>query len=275
MMQDGHLPIGVFDSGVGGLTVVRSLQAALPHESFIYLGDTARVPYGTKSPATVVRYSLNNARFLLSRGIKMLVVACNTASAQSIPALQQELPIPVVGMIDPGARAALAATHSGAIGVIGTYGTVESGAYQKAIAELRTGLRVDAEPCPLLVPLAEEGWLSGDVPRMVIREYLQRLQSRFPEADVLVMGCTHYPLFRDLLAETTRDLFGHPVELVDSGVAAAREVAYLLDRRNLKAPAGKEGKLTVMVTDKSRIDVVGQRFLGRPLGEIQAVDIPV
>lgn len=273
-MQKNSLPIGVFDSGVGGLTVVRSLQEALPRESFIYLGDTARVPYGTKSPATVARYSLNNARFLLSQGIKMLVVACNTASAQSIPLLQQELPIPVVGMIDPGARAALAATRSGAIAVIGTYGTVESGAYQKAIGELRMGLRVDAEPCPLLVPLAEEGWLSGDVPRMVIREYLHRLHRRFPEADVLVMGCTHYPLFRDLLAEITADLFGHPVELVDSGVAAAREVAYLLDRRDLSTEADT-GSLSVMVTDKSRIDVVGQRFLGRPLGEIQAVDIPV
>lgn len=273
-MQEKNLPIGVFDSGVGGLTVVRSLQTMLPRESFLYLGDTARVPYGTKSPTTVIRYSLNNARFLLSQGIKMLVVACNTASAQSIPTLQRELPVPVVGMIDTGARAALHATRNGAIGVIGTYGTVESGAYQKAITELRAGLQVDAEPCPLLVPLAEEGWLSGEVPRFVIHEYLQRLQKRFPQADVLVMGCTHYPLFRDLLSEIAGSLFQHPVEMVDSGIAAAHEVAYLLKRRNIETDAS-EGHLTVMVTDKSRIDIVGQRFLGRPLGEIRVVDIPV
>ncbi|PKN47437.1 MAG: glutamate racemase [Deltaproteobacteria bacterium HGW-Deltaproteobacteria-17] len=271
--MNGDLPIGVFDSGVGGLTVVRALRRSLPGESFIYLGDTARVPYGTKSPSTVVRYSLNNARFLLAQGIKMLVVACNTASAHAIPALQKELSIPVVGVVEPGARAALAATRNGCIGVIGTYGTVESGAYQKAISELRDKLRVAAEPCPLLVPLAEEGWLGGEVPRLVTREYLGRLHARFPEADTLVMGCTHYPLFRDLIAEVTADLFGREVALIDSGVAATAEVAHLLGRRGMEAPAGVNGTLRVMVTDKSRIDIVGTRFLGEALAEVSSVDV--
>ncbi|MBU1068229.1 glutamate racemase [Myxococcota bacterium] len=271
--MNGDLPIGVFDSGVGGLTVVRSLRQSLPHESFIYLGDTARVPYGTKSPATVVRYSLNNARFLLAQGIKMLVVACNTASAHAIPALQKELSIPVVGVVEPGARAALSATRNGCIGVIGTYGTVESGAYQKAISELRDKLRVAAEPCPLLVPLAEEGWLTGDVPRLVATEYLGRLHARFPEADTLVMGCTHYPLFRELIAEVTTDLFGREVALIDSGIAATAEVAHLLRRREMEAPGGVSGTLRVMVTDKSRIDIVGTRFLGEALTEVTSVDV--
>ncbi len=271
--MNGELPIGVFDSGVGGLTVVRSLRESLPRESFVYLGDTARVPYGTKSPATVVRYSLNNARFLIQQGIKMLVVACNTASAHAIPALQKELSIPVVGVVEPGARAALAATRNGCIGVIGTYGTVESGAYQKAISELRDRLKVDAEPCPLLVPLADEGWLTGDVPKLVVTEYLARLHTRFPEADTLVMGCTHYPLFRELLAEVTRELFGREVALIDSGIAATAEVMHLLCRRELEAAGDAPGTLKVMVTDKSRIDIVGSRFLGEPVDEVSLVDV--
>jgi len=272
-MTDRELPIGVFDSGVGGLTVVRSLREVLPRESFVYLGDTARVPYGTKSPATVVRYSLNNARFLLQQGIKMLVVACNTASAHAIPALQKELAIPVVGVVEPGARAALAATRNGCIGVIGTYGTVESGAYQKAIAELRDRLEVAAEPCPLLVPLAEEGWLTGDVPRLVAAEYLGRLHARFPQADTLVMGCTHYPLFRGLLAELTGRLFGREVALIDSGVAATAEVGHLLRRRELEVSGEARGTLRVMVTDRSRIELVGSRFLGEDLVDVSSVDV--
>ncbi len=274
-MTRSGLPIGVFDSGVGGLTVLGALRKGLPQESFIYLGDTARVPYGTKSPATVVRYSLNNARFLQSQGIKMLVVACNTASAHAIPALQKELSIPVVGMIEPGARAALESTRNGKIGVIGTYGTVESGAYQKALAELRTGLEVFAEPCPLLVPLAEEGQTDGEIPRLILIQYLCRLHERGPRLDVLVLGCTHYPLFRGLIAEVAHEVFGHEVTLIDSGEAAAGEVRYLLERRSLLASGDSPGLIRVQVTDTSRIDIVGSRFLGETLSDVMSVDVPV
>ena len=197
MRHDSHGMIGVFDSGVGGLTVLKALIARLPGEPTVYLGDTARVPYGTKSGEVVTRYSLANAAALMEFDLKLLVVACNTASAVALPALRERLPIPVVGVIEPGVGAALAATRSGKVAVIGTPGTIGSGAYQRALTAGRPGLEVRAQACPLFVPLAEEGWTEGEVPRLVAERYLGDL--RRSGVETVLLGCTHYPL----LAPTT------------------------------------------------------------------------
>jgi glutamate racemase len=270
-------PIGVFDSGVGGLTVVRALLERLPAESILYLGDTARVPYGNKSAATVRRYADNAARFLLSRDVKALLIACNTASAYAIDALSASAPVPVLGAVEPGARAAVRASHSGVIGVIGTLGTVRSGAYVRALerAATQTGraMQIAARPCPLFVPLVEEGWLEGEVPELVARRYLAELHAEAPALDVLVLGCTHYPLLRPLLTRLAAEQWGRPVTLVDSAATMAEETAALLDAGALAAPAGDTGALRCALTDEARIDEVGARFLGRPLGEIERVDL--
>ena len=196
-----NLPIGIFDSGVGGLTVYRALHERLPSERYVYLGDTARVPYGTKSLSTVERYAIENARFLEARGIKLLVVACNTASALALPAVRRGVSVPVVGMIEPGARAAVGGESAAArVGVIATESTVKSGAYRRAIEELAPGVEVTERACPLFVALAEEGWAETDVARAVAEEYLRELRER--EVSALVLGCTHYPILRRVIQET-------------------------------------------------------------------------
>ncbi|HYO99789.1 MAG TPA: glutamate racemase, partial [Pyrinomonadaceae bacterium] len=195
-----NLPIGIFDSGVGGLTVYRALHEALPQERFVYLGDTARVPYGTKSLSTVERYAVENARFLEAHGTKLLVVACNTASALALPAIRASVGVPVVGVIEPGAAAAVEASAGGRIGVIATEATIRSGAYSRAIKELAPGVRVTERACPLFVSLAEEGWAETDVARTVAAEYLTDLKS--VGVDALVLGCTHYPILRRVIQET-------------------------------------------------------------------------
>lgn len=265
-------PIGVFDSGVGGLTVVRSLAKRLPKEEIVYLGDTARVPYGSKSAATVARYSRNAARFLVGEGVKMIVVACNTASAFALDSLRAELALPVLGAIEPGARAAVAATRTGRVGVIGTLGTVRSGSYTHAIAAVDARVQVTAHACPLLVPLAEEGWLDDDIAAAVARRYLSALAAEAPELDVLVLGCTHYPLLRPLLTRVAREVFGREVTLVDSAHAMAEVARVELARLGLLHGEG-DGGLRCYVTDDARIDEVGHRFLGRHLGEIIRVDL--
>ena len=270
MRQNGHGPIGVFDSGVGGLTVLKALMSRLPQESTLYLGDTARVPYGTKSGEVVTRYSLKNAEFLLERGIKLLVVACNTASAVALPALSAALPVPVLGVIGPGARAALRRTQGGGVGVIGTPGTIRSGAYQRELesAAGARGVKVRARACPLFVPLAEEGWVSGDVPRLVAREYLADFTGG--GVDTLVLGCTHYPLLKDIITEVV----GPHVALVDSAEATAEAVAALLTERRLLAPGGGAVSHHSFVTDvPERFMEVGARFLGRPLASAEQVDL--
>nr|MBA3820773.1 glutamate racemase [Deltaproteobacteria bacterium] len=203
--------IGVFDSGVGGLTVVRALRSALPGEDIVYLGDTARVPYGSKSPRTVERYSLACQQFLLDRDVKLVLIACNTASANALPALVAASPVPVIGAVAPGATSALAATRNGHVGVIGTLGTVRSGAYAKAIGALDPAVTLSALACPLLVPLAEEGWThdSDEIANHVARRYLAQLFAQDREIDTLVLGCTHYPLLRGVLAQVARELAGH------------------------------------------------------------------
>ncbi|HET9795639.1 MAG TPA: glutamate racemase [Thermoanaerobaculia bacterium] len=255
-------PIGVFDSGVGGLTVVRRLREEFPRESFLFLGDTARLPYGTKSPETVERYSLANVGFLLARDVKFLVVACNTASALALPAIEAISPVPVVGVIEPGAEAAVA-TGRRRIGVIGTEATIASGAYVHAIARRAADREVIVRACPLFVPLAEEGWTENAVARQTAEIYLSPLRGRI---DALVLGCTHYPLLKDTIAAALPG-----VVLVDSADAVCEAVRPLLSpaRRN-----EEESEYHVCVTDAAeRFRAVAERFLGRPIDRLEHVEI--
>ncbi len=264
-------PIGVFDSGVGGLTVVRSLRRALPGEDIIYLGDTARVPYGNKSPRTVEKYSLTCQRFLLDRGVKLVLIACNTASANALPALQSASPVPVIGAVEPGAQSALAATRVGHIGVIGTLGTVRSSAYAKAIAARDPSSKLTALACPLLVPLAEEGWVDDDIAAAVAKRYLAALFAQDRQIDTLVLGCTHYPLLRSVIQRVSNELTGREIAVVDSATAmaeAAREA--LGSGPNKRANAGR---LDCFATDTSRLEELAPRFLGEPITGFELVDL--
>ncbi len=259
-------PIGVFDSGVGGLTVLRAIHAKLPHEATVYLGDTARVPYGPKSPETVRRYAREAADFLTDRGVKALVIACNTATAHACRELAARSHLPVVGVVDPGARAAAAASRSGRIGVIGTRGTVESGTYERAILRARPVSVVRSEPCPLFVALAEEGWLDGPVAELTARRYLQPLMAE--EVDTLLLGCTHYPLLAPLITEVV----GPDVQLVDSAAATAEVTALSLAEGGLEAPPGSIGGHQYFVTDdERRFSEIADRFLGAPARTAQRV----
>lgn len=262
-------PIGLFDSGVGGLTVLRALAARLPREHTVYLGDTARVPYGTRSGEVVTRYALLNARYLASQGIKALVVACNTVSAHSLPQLAKALPVPVIGVIDPGAQAAAARSRGGAIAVLGTPATVASGAYQSALQRLAPVAPVIARACPLFVPLAEEGWTEGEVPRLVAERYLGDL--RRSGVDTVVLGCTHYPLLARVIAEVV----GPRVAVVDGAEATAEAAAQLLAARGLLRPEGPApARQRVICTDlPERFRAVAERFLGRALREVELVDL--
>jgi glutamate racemase len=274
-------PLGVFDSGLGGLTVVAALRSALPQEHILYLGDNARVPYGTRSAETVVRYARGCARVLTARGVKALVVACNTVSAVAIDMLRAELDLPVVGVVEPGARAAvrvveaLAQTATPAkIGVLGTRGTIASGAYARAVAQLSTRLEVIGQPAPLLVPLVEEGWLEGQVPELTVRRYVEPLI--LAGARVLVLGCTHYPLLAPLIAAVARDLAGAEVPVVDSAHATAQTLEELgrESRIALRSGAGSAGRLEVLVTDlPASFEAVARRFLGADLPDAQQIDL--
>lgn len=236
-------PIGVFDSGIGGLTVVSALRHLLPNESIFYLGDTARVPYGGKSARTVQRYSIEIAGMLLEENAKAIVVACNTASALALPSLEQTMAAPVTGVIVPGAAAAIASTRNGQIGVIGTRATIRSGAYERALMSLAPDMRVTARACPLLVPLIEEGWLESEITDRVIMQYIEPLIAE--GVDTLVLGCTHYPLLRPAIAR----LLGESITLVDSAANCARAVRELLSERKLAAPESAQGQLRVALTD--------------------------
>ncbi|MCC7537141.1 MAG: glutamate racemase [Deltaproteobacteria bacterium] len=274
---DRELPIGVFDSGIGGLTVVRELLRALPRERIVYLGDTARVPYGTRSANTIVRYARGCARTLAADGIKALVVACNTVSAVALDILRVELDLPVLGVVEPGARAAVAVTR-GRVGVIGTASTVGSGAYPRAIAACDTRCEVFTQAAPLLVPLAEEGWTDGDVPRLAARRYLAPLAAA--DIDTLVLGCTHYPLLRTVLETESAYLAARAVHVVDSGQAVAIEVARFLAERELLAardPLAPEAALRLLVTDlPGRFSEAAARFLGdaAPVAHAEQIDLP-
>jgi glutamate racemase len=259
-------PIGIFDSGIGGLTVARAIFDRLPDESTIYFGDTARVPYGPKSPETVRRYSREILHWLLSQGVKLVVVACNTSTAHALKVLQEESPVPVVGVIEPGAKAAVAAAHAGPIGVIGTAGTIASNAYAMAIKALVPEARVEQMACPLFVPLVEEGWFDHPATALVAEEYLRGLRDAGVVA--LVLGCTHYPLLKPLLSQT----MGPKVRLIDSAEETARAVAAELRHKRLEAPEGQPVTHRFVVSDdEARFRVVGARFIGERLGKAEVV----
>jgi glutamate racemase len=276
-------PIGVFDSGVGGLTVLKALAAQLPRERFVYLGDTARLPYGTKSPGTVARYSLQAAEALAEYGVKCLVIACNTASSVGLSAIREHIEnVPVIGVIEPGAQAACAASRSGHIAVIATEGTVRGGAYQRAILDIRPDARVDAEPAPLFVALAEEGLHEGSIANEVADHYLKPLFSRRQSAvpDTLVLGCTHFPM----LASAIRRAVGDNVRIVDSAETTAASVETQLRSAGLAATgsaatgerSGDGARLRLLATDgRERFARVGSRFLQRPIAadEVELVDL--
>ena len=275
--MDRNLPIGIFDSGVGGLTVYKALHERLPNERFVYLGDTARVPYGTKSLATVERYAVENSKFLEARGIKLLVVACNTASALALPAIRKAIKVPVIGVIEPGSRAAVEIAQGGNIGVIATEATVQSHAYAKAIAAMGATGKVIERACPLFVSLAEEGWADSDVARSVAHEYLNELNGKTLGA--LVLGCTHYPILRDVISDTV----GSDVELIDSGAATAHDVESLLNNSDLThadtPDLYHERELCddldhFYVTDAAeRFAKVAERFLGSAPSILEAVEV--
>jgi glutamate racemase len=269
---DRSAPLGVFDSGLGGLTVVRELRARCPGEDIVYLGDTARVPYGTRSPETIVRYALGCSRVLVARGIKAIVVACNTVSAVALDMLRVELDLPVLGVILPGARAAVAASAGRPVGVLGTTGTIASGAYPRAVASLSTRTEVVCQAAPLLVALAEEGWTEGEVPRLVARRYLGPLVEA--GARSVVLGCTHFPLLRAAIEAEAAALAGEALPIVDSAHATAAEVASFLAERGQAATHDRRGTLDLLVTDLPRsFAVVAERFLGEPVGHVEPIDL--
>jgi len=265
-------PIGIFDSGLGGLTVARAIRGALPSENLVYLGDTARVPYGTRSARTVVKYAIGCSERLLSFDIKLLVVACNTVSGVALEELQNRLDIPVIGVIRPGARAGVAATRSGRIGILATAGTVASRAYERAIHHENSAMEVFARPAPLFVPLAEEGWVVGEVPRLAARRYLQPLAD--VDVDTIVLGCTHYPLLSETIHEVAAELLGHDVAIVDSAEATASTLREML---GADAPTeGPLGSLQILVTDlPGQFGDAASRFLGKPVDglDIRAIDL--
>lgn len=262
-------PIGIFDSGIGGLTVLKEILNVLPGEDTIYLGDTARVPYGTKSVETVTRYSFENARFLLKFNIKLLVVACNTASAYCLPQLQEELPIPVIGVIDPGARKAVKVTKTKRIGVIGTEGTIKSGAYFDAIKAIDQSVVVFPQPCPLFVPLAEEGWTSNKIAYLTAQSYLDKMTRH--SVDALILGCTHYPLLKGVIS----DVMGNNVALIDSGHEAAAEVARcLMDKNIIEVVSSAQSLHKFFVTDSpERFKRVGSKFMEMSLEYVELVNV--
>lgn len=278
-LRDGSAPLGVFDSGLGGLTVVRALRESLPGERIVYLGDTARVPYGTRSAETVIRYARGCARVLIERGIKALVVACNTVSAVAIELLRAEFDLPVLGVVEPGARTAVRAVERALggkgplrIGVLGTAGTVASGAYPRAVGQLSTRFEVIAQAAPLLVPLVEEGWLDGEVPRLVVQRYVSPLIEA--GASVIVLGCTHYPLLAALIAEEAERLAGRPIPIVDSAAATADAVREWIAESRILANSAEKSGLELLVTDRPQTFAqVAGRFLGGEVPDVELVDL--
>ncbi len=265
---DSGAPLGVFDSGLGGLTVVRALRETCPAEDIVYLGDTARVPYGTRSPETVVRYALGCARVLIGRGVKAIVVACNTATAAALETLRAELSLPVLGVIEPGARAAAAATRTDRVGVIGTAGTIRSGAYDLAIRRRLQNARVYAQPCPLFVPIVEEGMEEAPATQLIAEQYLAPLRAM--DVDAVVLGCTHYPLLRPVIQR----IMGDGVTLVDSGAETACDLEATLRDRGLVAGDGAVPRHEFFASDSpGRVKELGSRFMGEIIEDVQLMDV--
>jgi len=261
-------PIGVFDSGIGGLTVLKEIFRKLPDEGTVYLGDTARVPYGIRSAETVTRYSFENMAFLVSVGIKVLVVACNTVSAVSLEEIKKRLSIPVIGVIEPGSRAAVKASRNKNIGVIGTEATINSGAYARVMRAMDTGIQVFSLPCPLFVPLAEEGLTDDAIAMMVAERYLRTLREK--GIDTLVLGCTHYPLLKDVIGR----VMGGGISLIDSATETAREIKETLTRNSIEGKPAREPLRKFYVTDApERFLRVGERFLGQKIAHIEKISV--
>jgi len=266
--MDRTNPIGFFDSGIGGLTVVRAVTQLLPNENIIYFGDTARVPYGSKSNDTVIDYSLQAANFLLRKNIKLLVVACNTASSVALKDLKRFLTIPVIGMIEPGSRLALQESKNGKVGVIGTNATINNKAYSHQLKKLSPKIQVYEKACPLFVPLAEEGWIENKATELIAKEYLTELKEK--EIDSLVLGCTHYPILRDVIQK----VIGKKVKLVDSGTPAAKIVEDYLNGRGLRNISNQLGKREFYVSDiPTKFREIAERFLGRKISHLHKVDL--
>lgn len=278
MTSDTSLPIGIFDSGVGGLTVTRAITERLPHERLLYLGDTARVPYGNRGEHTVRRYALNATRLLIDEGIKALVVACNTATAHGLDALREAHPnLPIIGVITPVAEQATARTQTRSIGVIGTRGTIQSGCYVRALSALLPDAQITQIACPLFVPLAEEGWLRGEVPEKVAATYLDELKAS--SIDTLILGCTHYPMLRDTIATTLDAIMPHYVTLLDCAQSTSTHLVDVLTAANLLAPDDSppqppKSRIRFLVTDEPKgFMATAIRFFGGPIQRPEHVDI--
>ncbi len=260
-------PIGVFDSGVGGLTVVRAMTQNLPHENIVYFGDTARVPYGPKSPQVVREYALQDTDVLLKHKVKLIVIACNTVSAVALDVVQKRAKVPVIGVILPGAEAAIQATKRQRIGIIGTIGTVLSNAYTNAIRQLDPDIKVFSQPCPLFVPLAEEGWVNHKATELIAKEYLFPLT--LEKIDTLILGCTHYPILRDVIDRTLKK----SVALIDSGEATAVVVKSILKDLKIENQSALKPNLQFFVSDvPHKFTEIGERFLGNKLGKVHRVE---
>jgi glutamate racemase len=261
-------PIGVFDSGIGGLTVVHSLTELLPSEDIVYLGDTARLPYGTKSVETIRRFAKEDTEFLLERGVKMVIVACHSATSAALPFLKKDYKLPIIGVIEPGARTAVRTSQNKRIGVIGTNATVSAGEYERAILAVDPNVRVIAKSTPLFVPLVEEGWVDGPVTHQVIAEYLMSLKE--DKIDTLLLGCTHYPLIKPALDR----FFENKVKLVDSGDETARAAREILKKTGLLREESHRGSCRFYLTDLSpNFRTIGERFLGEPMQDVIRVSV--
>jgi glutamate racemase len=261
-------PIGIFDSGVGGLTVFRAISRRLPLDNIVYFGDTAHLPYGSKSAKTVTRFSLANTRFLLSKRIKVLVAACNTASAISLPAIKREFALPVIGVIAPGAEKAVKATKNGCIGVIGTEATIRSGAYQRELKTMSKSIRVISQPCPLFVPLVEEGWYKEKVTIEVVKKYFERLKKE--GIDTLILGCTHYPLLKSIFSR----VLGNRIALVDSAEEVAGKVKEILVENGIEKKRKEGGYRHYFASDlHERFIKTGELFLGEKMRNVKEVDL--
>ena len=274
-MNKAEQAIGIFDSGVGGLTVMRAVLELLPEEQLIYLGDTARVPYGNRSPATILQYSREAAHFLQTYPVKMILVACNTVSATALTELQAEASVPVLGTVEPGAHAALQATKTGVIGVLGTSATIRSEAYPKAIRAKMPQAQVFGLACPLWVPLIEENWLSPEDPIVVqvIERYLKQLRAQSIHIDTVVLGCTHYPLLEAAVNQVAQTLWPHPIKLVDAAMTMAQAAQQQLLAAQLQNPVRSRKKSNFFVTDQGRVAEIGSNFLGSALPGLHVITL--
>ncbi|MCZ7601953.1 MAG: glutamate racemase [Melioribacteraceae bacterium] len=261
-------PVGIFDSGIGGLTVVKQMDQFIPNENMIYFGDTARVPYGNKSNETVIEYAIQDTKFLLKKNVKMIVVACNTVSSVALNKLRENFEIPIVGMIEPGAKSAIENTTNGKVGVIGTYATINNKAYSAALKKLDKKLKIYEKACPLFVPLAEEGMVNHPATKLIVKEYLDELKKQ--KIDTLILGCTHYPLLSNVIQE----VMGDKVTLIDSGVAAASVVENYLFGRGLRNESHQIGKRDFYVSDlPAKFKTIADTFLGRHIEHLTKVDL--